>query len=73
MNTTRTRLSRNAQHFASALVSRFEVDIRGYASDAAKDAGREFANEEDIKWGYAMAVKDLADKLADGTLSGDCK
>lgn len=54
---TRTRLSRNAQILASNLVSKFEMDVRGYASDCAKDAGREFANEDDVRTGYNMALE----------------
>lgn len=58
-----TRLSRKAQDEAAALSGNFDQAIREHASLLAQSAGKEFADEADVREAFRLLILKYAAKV----------
>lgn len=68
-----TRLSRKAQMEAASISSNFDHAVREHASLLAWAAGREFAEEADVREGFRLVVLKYAEKVGSAVQVPDHK
>lgn len=60
------RLSRKAQDAVEELTAQLSVSVRKVAAELAIKAGKEFADQSDVKEAYRLMILQISEKLPKG-------